>query len=62
MYNSGYDPAYAHYAVGLMSKTLLVRDAIEAGRSCVDFLRGDESYKYDLGGKDKQVYRVVLTR
>ncbi|MEX0749943.1 MAG: GNAT family N-acetyltransferase [Dehalococcoidia bacterium] len=62
MYNSGYDPEYAHYAVGLMSKALLVRDAIENGRSCVDFLRGDESYKYDLGGKDQQVYRLVLTR
>lgn len=62
MYNSGYDPEYAHYAVGLMSKTLLIRDAIENGRTCVDFLRGDENYKYDLGGKDQQVYRVVLTK
>jgi CelD/BcsL family acetyltransferase involved in cellulose biosynthesis len=62
MYNSGYDPAYAHYAVGLMSKALLLQDAIEQGRSCVDFLRGDENYKYDLGGKDRQVYRLVLKR
>jgi CelD/BcsL family acetyltransferase involved in cellulose biosynthesis len=62
MYNSGYDPAYSHYAVGLMSKALLLKDAIEQGRSCVDFMRGDESYKYDLGGKDQQVYRLVLTR
>jgi CelD/BcsL family acetyltransferase involved in cellulose biosynthesis len=62
MYNSGYDPAYAHYAVGLMSKALLVKDAIEHGKRCVDFLRGDESYKYDLGGKDRQVYRVVARR
>lgn len=62
MYNSGYDPEYAHYAVGLMSKALLIRDAIESGRKCVDFMRGDESYKYDLGGTNRQVYRVVLTR
>ena len=62
MYNSGYDPQYSHYAVGLMSKALLLRDAVENGRSCVDFLRGDENYKYDLGGKDQQVYRVVLTK
>jgi CelD/BcsL family acetyltransferase involved in cellulose biosynthesis len=62
MYNSGYDPQYAHYAVGLMSKALLVRDAIACGRTQVDFLRGDESYKYDLGGKDRTVYRMVLTR
>ncbi len=62
MYNSGYDPAYSHYAVGLMSKAMLLREAIECGRTCVDFLRGDESYKYDLGGKNQQVYRVVLSR
>jgi CelD/BcsL family acetyltransferase involved in cellulose biosynthesis len=62
MYNSGYDPALSHYAVGLMSKALLIRDAIESGRKCVDFMRGDESYKYDLGGTDRQVYRVVLTK
>lgn len=62
MYNSGYDPAYSRYAVGLMSKAMLVRDAIEQGRSCVDFLRGDESYKYDLGGKDQVVYRLVLKK
>ncbi len=62
MYNSGYDPAYSHYAVGLMSKTLLIKDAIESGRSCVDFLRGDENYKYDLGGKDQQIHRIVLTK
>ena len=62
MYNSGYDPQYSHYAVGLMSKALLLQDAIEAGRTCVDFLRGDESYKYDLGGKDQHVYQLTLTR
>jgi CelD/BcsL family acetyltransferase involved in cellulose biosynthesis len=62
MYNSGYDPAYSHYAVGLMSKALLLRDAIENGRVAVDFMRGDESYKYDLGGKDRKVYRLVLKR
>lgn len=62
MYNSGYDPQYAHSAVGLMSKTLLIRDAIEHGRTCVDFMRGDESYKYDLGGKDQQVSRLLLKR
>ncbi|HEX5478748.1 MAG TPA: GNAT family N-acetyltransferase [Dehalococcoidia bacterium] len=62
MYNSGYDPEYAHYGVGLMSKALLIREAIESGRSCVDFMRGDEAYKYDLGGTDQQVYRLLLTR
>jgi CelD/BcsL family acetyltransferase involved in cellulose biosynthesis len=41
---------------------LLIRDAIENGRTCVDFMRGDESYKYDLGGQDRHVYRLLLTK
>lgn len=60
MYNSGYDPAYSHYAVGLMSKALLIQEAIECGRTFVDFMRGDESYKYDLGGQDRVVWRIRL--
>jgi CelD/BcsL family acetyltransferase involved in cellulose biosynthesis len=62
MYNSGYEPQYSHYAVGLMSKALLLQDAIENGRTAVDFMRGDESYKYDLGARDRKVHRLVLTR
>jgi CelD/BcsL family acetyltransferase involved in cellulose biosynthesis len=62
MYNSGYDPQYSHYAVGLMSKALLLQDAIEQGRTAVDFMRGDEAYKYDLGARDRKVHRLVLTR
>jgi CelD/BcsL family acetyltransferase involved in cellulose biosynthesis len=62
MYNSGYDPQYSHYAVGLMSKALLLQDAIEQNRTAVDFMRGDESYKYDLGGRDRKVHRLVLSR
>jgi CelD/BcsL family acetyltransferase involved in cellulose biosynthesis len=45
-----------------MSKALLLQDAIENGRTAVDFMRGDESYKYDLGGRDRKVHRLVLTR
>ena len=62
LYNSGYDPDYAPLAVGLASKALCLRDAIEIGRHCVDFLRGHEPYKYDLGGKDQTIYRCVIRR
>ncbi|HXF51459.1 MAG TPA: GNAT family N-acetyltransferase [Dehalococcoidia bacterium] len=62
MYNSGYDPALAQYSVGLVSKAAVIQDAIEQGYECVDFLRGDESYKYDLGATDQRIYRCVLTR
>ncbi len=62
LYNSGYDPQYSQLAVGLLSKALCLRDAIEAGRHCVDLLRGQEPYKYDLGAKDQTIYRCVVRR
>ncbi len=62
LYNSGYDPAYSGISVGLVSKALCLRWAIENGKTGVDFLRGDEPYKYDLGAKDQEIYRILITR
>jgi CelD/BcsL family acetyltransferase involved in cellulose biosynthesis len=62
LYNSGYDPSMSSLAVGLLSKALALRQAIEEGKRCFDFLRGAEAYKYDLGGKDLEVHRCVLRR
>ncbi len=62
LYNSGYDPQYAPLSVGLASKAFCLRDAMESGCRNVDFLRGDEPYKYDLGGKDRKVHRCVIRR
>jgi CelD/BcsL family acetyltransferase involved in cellulose biosynthesis len=62
LYNSGYDPEFSALSVGLVSKALCLRWAIENGMSGIDFLRGDEPYKYDLGAQDQQIYRLRLTR
>lgn len=62
MYNSGYDPEFSSYAVGLLSKALVLKWAIEQGKETLDFLRGNESYKYDLGAKDRKIYRLVVRR
>ena len=62
LYNSGYDPDYSSLSVGLLNKALCVREAIEEGRHSFDFLRGTERYKYDLGGKDRAVYQLVMHR
>ena len=62
MYNSGYDPTYSHLSVGLLCKVLCLRDAIEQGRRCLDFLRGNEPYKYDLGGRDQPIYHCLIRR
>ena len=62
LYNSGFNPEYSYYSVGLLLKALCIRDAVEAGLPFFDFLRGDEPYKYDLGGKDYPLYRMVVKR
>ncbi|MBA4181412.1 MAG: hypothetical protein C0506_12545 [Anaerolinea sp.] len=60
LYNSGFDPAFSHLAVGLLSKVLAIRDAIERGQAEFDFLRGDEAYKRDLGGLPLPLVTVHL--
>jgi CelD/BcsL family acetyltransferase involved in cellulose biosynthesis len=62
LYNSGYDPEFSSLSVGLVSKALVLQWAIENGMAGLDFLRGDEPYKYDLGAKDQQIYTLRLTR
>ena len=62
LYNSGFDPNYSYYSVGLVLKAFCIKDAIEEGKEYFDFLRGSESYKYDLGGKDRTLYRMVVKR
>ncbi|MCY3646909.1 MAG: GNAT family N-acetyltransferase [Chloroflexi bacterium] len=61
LYNSGFDPSLSQLAVGLLSKALLVRDAIERDRSAVDFLRGTEPYKRHLGGRPRDIVIVRLS-
>ena len=62
LYNSGYDPEYGALSVGLLLKALCLRDAIEEGKRYFDFLRGNEPYKYDLGARDVNLYRLAIRR
>jgi CelD/BcsL family acetyltransferase involved in cellulose biosynthesis len=62
LYNSGYDPAYSAYSVGLLSKALALQRAIEQGKKRFDFLRGHERYKYELGASDRTVYKATIAR
>jgi CelD/BcsL family acetyltransferase involved in cellulose biosynthesis len=62
LYNSGYNPAYAAFSVGLLSKVLAMQYALGSGIRHFDFLRGPERYKYELGAKDLAVHRVTVRR
>lgn len=58
LYNSGFDPEYSYYSVGLLVKAFLLKKSIEQGKSIYDFLRGNERYKYDLGAKDLPLFQI----
>jgi len=62
LYNSGYDPEYSYLSPGIVLVAHLIREAIELGRSELDFLRGKEPYKYHLGAKDSKIYRMIIRK
>ncbi len=58
LYNSGFDPAHAKLAPGIVLLAHVIRDAIERGVLVFDFLRGEESYKYAFGPKPHDLFRI----
>ena len=62
LYNSGYNPEHRNLAVGLLNHALAIRASIEQGLRVFDFMRGNEAYKYHLGGVDRKVFRLTATR
>ena len=62
VYNSGIRPdRHGYLSPGIVLLGWLIRYAIEQEYVEFDFLRGDEPYKYDLGGRDTHVYRLTIT-
>ncbi len=62
LYNSGFEPRQAPLSVGLLSKALCLKDAIDKGKGRFDLLRGAETYKYHLGARDHWVHKLVIRR
>ena len=60
LYNSGLDPAYRAHSVGIALHAADIQQAIAQGKRKYDFLRGNEAYKYDLGGRDTPIYNLLL--
>lgn len=59
-YNSGYDPEFLFFSPGLLSHAFKIEQLIEAGYKKYDFLRGKERYKFDLGAKEKKLYKTTV--
>lgn len=62
VYNSGLNPEFRQLSPGWVLLAHLIQWAIEHGREAFDFMRGDEDYKYRLGGIDRYVVRAILRR
>ena len=60
--NAGIDPDARDLSPGVLMIHAYVRRALERGIRRMDFLRGDESYKYEWGAVDEPIQRVLLRR
>jgi len=60
LYNSGWEWDYREFSPGWLLLTHLIQWATENGIQELDFMRGDEGYKYKFGGVDRHVYRATV--
>jgi CelD/BcsL family acetyltransferase involved in cellulose biosynthesis len=61
LYNAAYDPTLASLSIGIVSHAWAIREAVRERFDTYDLLRGDEPYKYDLGGTDRWLGRLEAT-
>ena len=61
-YNAGVDPDARDLSPGVVMVARYIQRAIELGRSRLDFLRGDEPYKYEWGAVDSPIERLLVQR
>jgi CelD/BcsL family acetyltransferase involved in cellulose biosynthesis len=63
VYNSGLDwQTFPKLGAGIILTAHSIRHAIEHGRQVFDFMQGDERYKYQFGGQDVEVRRLLVHR
>ncbi len=62
VFNSGYDPDYSRLSPGIVLAAHCIGQAIERKLKVFHFLRGQEDYKYRLGGKEEKIYRIKAVK
>jgi len=62
VYNSGLDPGFHSLSPGWVLIGAVIEQAAADGKEAVDFLRGEEIYKTQLGGVPRHVERLTITR
>ncbi|MEW5991518.1 MAG: GNAT family N-acetyltransferase [Chloroflexota bacterium] len=61
-YNAGVEPDARDLSPGVVLVERLIRRALARGQRRFDFLRGDEGYKYEWGGADEPIQRLLVRR
>jgi CelD/BcsL family acetyltransferase involved in cellulose biosynthesis len=61
-YNAGVDPDARELSPGVLMVERFVRRALEHGLTRMDFLRGNEPYKYEWGAIDEAIQRLLVRR
>ena len=61
-YNAGVDPDARELSPGVVMVERLVQRALDRGVGRLDFLRGDEPYKYEWGAVDQPIQRLLVRR
>jgi len=61
-YNMGVDPDARDLSPGVLLIALTIERALAAGIERLDFLRGNEPYKYEWGAVDEPVQRILVRR
>jgi hypothetical protein len=61
-YNAGIDPAHRTLSPGVLMVEGLARRALSTGRTRLDFMRGNEGYKYEWGAVDEPIQRLLVRR
>ena len=61
-YNAGVDPEARELSPGVVMVERFVRRALETGKRRMDFLRGNEPYKYEWGAVDEPIQRLLVRR
>ncbi len=61
-YNAGVDPDARGLSPGVIMVERYVRRALELGLTRMDFLRGDEAYKYEWGAVNEPIQRLLVRR
>ena len=60
LYNNGFDIRFRSLSVGILSKVFSIKNSIQSGKQKYDFLKGAETYKSHLGGKELPLYQCTI--